>query len=43
MWGCGLHSQPHLYLSLPLEGGYFSALILSIRRKESLNLSEPFL
>jgi hypothetical protein len=26
MWGCGLRPHPHMYLSLLLAGGYFSAL-----------------
>jgi hypothetical protein len=27
MWGCRLRLHPHIYLSLLLTGGFFSALI----------------
>ena len=27
MWGCGRSPHPHIYPSLLLEGGFFSALI----------------
>ena len=27
MWGCGLRPHPHIYPSLLLAGGFFSALI----------------
>ncbi len=27
MWGCELHPHPHIYPSLLLAGGFFSALI----------------
>jgi hypothetical protein len=28
MWGCGLRPHPHIYPSLLLAGGFFSALFI---------------
>jgi len=38
MWGCGLRPHPHIYPSLRLAGGLFSALIHFVHR---LRLYKP--